>query len=112
MRKLRAGLVLSRLSYSPFIPITKFVSGFLIESSLTLLQGFIAVRNKNEDLLSRIAALEKHFNSRPNDIPELRLRSEVIWYAPIPPVVFGAKFLPASSRELRSNFGCCARDGD
>jgi len=55
-------------------------------SSLTKpLQETIPVRNKIEDLISRVAALEELFATLPGDVTEQRCRSEVIWYAIIPP---------------------------
>ena len=36
--------------------------------------------NKVEVLLPRIAALEKHFDSRPSDVAEQRLRDELMQY--------------------------------
>lgn len=46
----------------------------------TIPQGTV-VGNKIEDLLLRVVALEKSFDSRPNDVAEQRRRGEVIRYA-------------------------------
>ena len=43
-------------------------------------QGIVALGNKVEVLLPRIAALEKHFDSRPSDVAEQRRRDELIRY--------------------------------
>jgi hypothetical protein len=48
---------------------------------LTRLQEAVAVRNKIEDLLSRVAALETLFATRPSDVEEQRHRIELIRYA-------------------------------
>jgi hypothetical protein len=49
------------------------------------LQGAAAARNKIRDLLARVAALEVHFTTPPDDVAEQRRRSELIRYAIIPP---------------------------
>lgn len=46
-------------------------------------QAAVAVGNKTEDLLSRIVALEKHFDSRPSDVAEQRRRDQLRWYEAI-----------------------------
>jgi hypothetical protein len=53
---------------------------------LTHLQETIAVGNKIENLLSRIAGLEALFATRPGNVEEQRRRSELIRYAVIPPL--------------------------
>ena len=57
-----------------------------------------------------MTVLEKHYDSNPSDIPELRRRSKVIECATVLPVVLGAEFVPESCRKSRSNVGCCTRD--
>ena len=108
----RMDSVLSKPSYLPSTLITKFVFDLLLEILIqqTHLQGSTAVRNKIEDLLSRVTVLEKHFDSPPNDTAELRLRAEVIGYVVIPLVVLGSEFFSASLRISRGNSSCCAKD--
>jgi len=53
-------------------------------TNLFTLQETIPVRNKIEDLLSRVATLEELFATLPGDVAEQRCRSEVIRYAIIP----------------------------
>ncbi|KAF9645513.1 hypothetical protein BDM02DRAFT_3189660 [Thelephora ganbajun] len=60
-----------------------------------------AVRNKIEDLLSRIVALEEHFYSRPDDVEEQRRRSELIRHVVIPPSDSTTKRFPGSSKNIR-----------
>ena len=45
-----------------------------------------AVRNQVENLLSRIARLEVLFAEPPGNVPEQSRRSELIWYAILPPI--------------------------
>ena len=80
MKMPRVVSVFSKPSCLPFLLNIKFAFNSLLEIILqqTNLQGTIPIGKKIEDLLSRIAALEKHFDSLPRDIAELRLRSEVI----------------------------------
>ena len=54
-----------------------------------------AVGNKIENLLSRVVAVEDHFNSRPSDVAEQRRRDELIRYA-MSSIMFSADPLPAS----------------
>lgn len=89
--------------------ITKFVYNTSPKILLqTHFQENIQVRNKAEDLIPRVDAMEKHFDSHPSDVAELRRRDEVILYAIIRPTVLGAEFFPVSSRTSRNGFGCCA----
>ncbi|KAF9645892.1 hypothetical protein BDM02DRAFT_395232 [Thelephora ganbajun] len=48
-------------------------------------QENIAIGNKIQVLLSRMVALEKRFNSRPDDVEELRRRAKLLRYAVITP---------------------------
>ena len=85
--------VLSMPSYLPFILITTYVFDLLLQILLlqTHPQGSFGVKSKTEDLLSRIAALEMHFDSRPSDVVELRRRSEVVQYATATPSPLSAR---------------------
>ncbi|KAF9642939.1 hypothetical protein BDM02DRAFT_1798063 [Thelephora ganbajun] len=49
-------------------------------------QEAVAIGNRTENLLSRIAALEEHFYSRPDDVEEQRRRDKLIRYVVIPPL--------------------------
>ena len=77
---------LSKPPWKTFIPITKFAYNLLpkILFVLTHLQETVAVRNKIENLLSRIAALEELFATHPGDVADLKRRDELIRYAAIP----------------------------
>jgi len=46
----------------------------------THLQETTVIRNKIEDLLSRLAALEARFTTRPGDVAEQRRRGQLIRY--------------------------------
>jgi len=67
--------------------ITKFVYNSPLKACLrlTYLQEAGAIRNKVENLLSRTTALDVIFATRPSDVAEQRRRSELIWYAILPP---------------------------
>jgi len=67
------------------------------------------VRNKNENLLSRIFALEACFATHLGVVDEQRRRHELILYVTAPSLRLGVDFLPASSRTSRENCGCCTR---
>jgi len=64
------------------------------------------VRNKIEDLLSRVAALEEDFATLPGEVDEQRRRRELIWYVTLRSFLRpGVDFLPVSSRTSRGNCG-------
>jgi len=48
------------------------------------LQETVLVKNKIEDLISRVVKLEVHFAIRPGDVAEQRRRTELIRYVIIP----------------------------
>ena len=64
----------------------------------------LAVGRMIEDFLSRVTALENHFDVPPSDVTEQRRRDGVIRYATIPPVVLCAEFFLASFRTSRGNW--------
>ena len=59
-------------------------------------QGAIAVGNRTEVLLSRVDAVEKHFDSRPDDLADQRRREGLKEYAIPPPSVPCADLLLAN----------------
>jgi len=65
---------------------------------LTHLQETVAIRNKIDDLFSRMAVLEPLFTALPSDVAEQRRRSGLIRYALIPPSRPGAESPLASSK--------------
>ena len=69
------------------------------------------MRNKIEDLLSRVTALEADFATLPGPVGEQRRRHELILYAiiPPPPLRLGVDLLPASSRTSRGDCGPSTR---
>ena len=72
-------------------------------------QGAVAVGNKIEGLLSRIVALENHFDSRPSDVADQRRRDELRRYVATFPFGFSAEFLPASLKASKGNCGLWLR---
>jgi len=64
-------------------------------------EGFVAVGNTIEVLLSHIVALEERFDSCPSDVAELRCRDELIQYALV------LRF-PLGSESLIVNLSACA----
>ena len=88
-----------------FARFAKFVNDTSLQTLLrTYLQEALPVRNKAEDLVSRVDALEKHFDSPPSDVAEQRHRSEVLRYAIIFLTVLGAESLPVRSGTLRGRY--------
>jgi len=68
------------------------------------------VRNKIEDLLSRVAALEEDLATLPGDVDEQRRRRELIWYVTLRSLLrLDIDILPASSRTSRGNCGPSTR---
>ena len=94
----------SKLSSLPFTPISRFACDSSLGAFLTNHLQEISIRNKVEDLILRVDALEERFDSHPNSVVEQRRRSEVVWYATIPLVVPGAERFPASSRRSKGSY--------
>ena len=70
------------------------------------------MRNKIEDLLSRVAALEADFATLPVDVDEQRRRHQLIRYVTLPLLGLGIDLLQAISRTSRGNCGLSIRDQD
>ena len=73
----------------PLLTMTRFGRNYvprLILPLTTYFQGAVAVRNRAEDLLSRVIELEEQFNSCPHNIPEQRRREKLRQYVPIFPL--------------------------
>jgi len=68
------------------------------------------VRNKIEDLLSRVAALEEDFATLPGGVDEQGRRRELIWCVTLRSLSrLDLDFLPASSRTSRGDCGPSTR---
>ena len=67
------------------------------------------MRNKIEDLLSRVAALEEDIATLPGGVDEQRRRHELIWYVTLSLLRLDIDFLPASSRTSRGDCGPSTR---
>jgi len=68
------------------------------------------VRNKIEDLLSRVATLEEDFATLPGSVDEQGRRRELIWYVTLRSLLrLDIDFLPASSRTSRGDCGPSTR---
>ena len=64
------------------------------------------MRNKIEDLLSRVAALEADFATLPGDVDEQRRRYQLIRYVvQSSPLELDIELFPVISRTLRGNCG-------
>ena len=61
------------------------------------------MRNKMEDLLSRVAVFEADFATLPGAVDEQRRRHELILYLIVPPLGLDVDFLPASSRTSKGD---------
>ena len=93
-----------------FTLLTKFVYRTSLQPLSSIhLQETIHIGSKARDLISRVDALEKCFDSSPSDVAEMKNRGEVILYAIICPTISSAEFPIASSRASRNYFARCAR---
>ena len=72
---------------------------------LTHLQETPTIRNKAEDLICRVDALEKQYDSQPGTVTEQRRRSEVVRYVIFFLVAFRAEFLLANARKSGDKYG-------
>ena len=104
----RKGSVLSKQSYtmsSLFTLVARLAHNFPPKNPpfTKAFQGTVTVESAVKNLLSRIIALEDHFDSRPGDVAEHRRREELIWYAVSRSLRSSADFLIARLGTLKDN---------